>query len=37
MGHSNPVGTILSVAMMLRHLFGWEADAVERLCIVLAI
>ncbi|MCX7571636.1 isocitrate/isopropylmalate family dehydrogenase [Tumebacillus sp. DT12] len=29
LGLSNPIGTILSTAMMLRHSFGWEADAVE--------
>ncbi len=26
-GRANPVGTILSAAMMLRHAFGWEAEA----------
>ncbi|MCX7571639.1 3-isopropylmalate dehydrogenase [Tumebacillus sp. DT12] len=27
LGLSNPIGTILSAAMMLRHSFGWEAEA----------
>jgi 3-isopropylmalate dehydrogenase len=26
-GRANPIGTILSAAMMLRHAFGWEAEA----------
>jgi 3-isopropylmalate dehydrogenase len=26
-GRANPIGTILSAALMLRHAFGWEAEA----------